>query len=186
MLYRRSCMDTVHTLATHLSLGDLLRRIDRACGPHSIVGHWQQGEFHHDLVLEMPAPPPSIPGPVFVVATNCNDGVKEIICFGEAPVAPALWHYRCSDNPEFSGVLQPIRAIARTQHWFDPCVLLADDARSELRPEMRERQPGGGWRLKACRVTRDATASRAPTDATDALQCATRDAAARENRPPAR
>jgi Ribbon-helix-helix protein, copG family len=32
-----------------------------------------------------------------------------------------------------------------TEHWFDPCELLAPDARSELRPEYRRRQDGGGW-----------------------------------------
>ena len=140
-------MVTLHTLATHLSLGDLLAQVDRACGHHRMLGHWQQGEFHHDLVLEVPEPPLSIPGHVLVVATNCNGGVKEIICFDVAPSPDALWHYRCPDNPEFSGALPPIQAIARTQHWFDPCVLLADDARSELRPDMRERQRGGGWRV---------------------------------------
>ena len=38
---------------------------------------------------------------------------------------------------------------AQTVHWFDPCELLADDARSELRPEFRRRQRGGGWESKA-------------------------------------
>jgi hypothetical protein len=32
-------------------------------------------------------------------------------------------------------------------HWFDPCELLSHDARSELRPEFRRRQEGGGWAL---------------------------------------
>lgn len=30
-------------------------------------------------------------------------------------------------------------------HWFDPCALLAADTRSELRPEHRRMQKGGGW-----------------------------------------
>jgi hypothetical protein len=36
----------------------------------------------------------------------------------------------------------------RTIHWFDPCELLGPDARSEFREEARERQTGGGWKLK--------------------------------------
>jgi hypothetical protein len=32
-----------------------------------------------------------------------------------------------------------------TEHWFDPCELLAADARSEYRAEHRQRQCGGGW-----------------------------------------
>jgi hypothetical protein len=142
-------MDTVATLANHLGLGALLERVDRVCGRHRMLEHWQQGEFHHDLVIEVPEPPPSIPGSVLVVATNCNGGVKEILCFEEPPAVAALWHYRCPENPEFGGELPPIKAQARTIHWFDPCVLLTDDARSELRPEARERQLGGGWQARA-------------------------------------
>ncbi len=146
-------METVHTLASHLGLGAFLATVDRACGPHRLLDHVQQGEFHHDLVLHLPTPPQSIPGPYLVVSTNCNGGVKEVLCFGEPPSPAALWHHRCPDNPEFAGTLPPILASARTVHWFDPCVLLAPDARSELLPEARERQPGGGWRAKSCRVT---------------------------------
>jgi len=141
---------TVDALAEHLGLGSLLRVVDGACGRHEMLAHWQQGEFHHDLVLTVPAPPPTLPGPVLVVATNCNGGVKEVLCFAEPPSEQALWHHRCPDNPEFVGQIPPILASARTVHWFDPCTLLTDDARSELRPEARERQPGGGWRPKAC------------------------------------
>ncbi len=36
-------------------------------------------------------------------------------------------------------------ARVRTPHWFDPCELLTPDTRSELRPEFRRRQRGGGW-----------------------------------------
>jgi len=39
-------------------------------------------------------------------------------------------------------------------HWFDPCALLTEDARSEYRPEFRERQEGGGWKAKGCGVKR--------------------------------
>jgi hypothetical protein len=82
---------------------------------------------------------------VLVVATNCNGGVKEVIGFDEVPDRSALWHFRCPTVPEFSGELTPIRARATTFHWFDPCELLGPNARSELRPEHRKRQPGGGW-----------------------------------------
>ena len=143
-------METVQSLATHLGLGAFLATVDRACGRHQLLEHAQQGEFHHDLVLALPAPPPTLPGAVLVVATNCNGGVKEVLCFAERPSVQALWHHRCPDSPEFAGVLPPILASARTHHWFDPCVLLTPEARSELRPDARERQPGGGWPAKSC------------------------------------
>jgi len=44
---------------------------------------------------------------------------------------------------------------ARTPHWFNPCELLLPTARSELRPEFREREVGGGWRMKSCAVERN-------------------------------
>ncbi len=147
-------MESVHSLATHLGLGSFLQRVDATCGCHAMVAHWQQGEFHHDLVLSVPAPPPTIPGPVLVVATNCNGGVKEVLCFAEVPLVGALWHHRCPESPEFAGVLPPILARAQTVHWFDPCRLLTPDARSELRPDARERQPGGGWQPKGCGASR--------------------------------
>ena len=45
--------------------------------------------------------------------------------------------------------------VGTPSHWFDPCALLTNDARSEYRPEFRERQPGGGWQLKGCGVRKD-------------------------------
>jgi len=39
--------------------------------------------------------------------------------------------------PEFVGALGPILGRAVTEHWFDPCELLAANARSELRREFR-------------------------------------------------
>jgi hypothetical protein len=148
-------METVGKLAQHLGLGAFLARVDETCGRHRMVTHHQQGEFHHDLVLTVPSPPPTIPGPVLVVATNCNGGVKEVLCFSDVPDVGALWHHRCPDNPEFSGTLPPILAEVRTVHWSDPCGLLSEDARSEFKPEARERQPGGGWQAKACGTGRD-------------------------------
>jgi hypothetical protein len=137
----------IDALAENLALGSLLAHLQDRAGGYDLVDHWQQGEFHHDVVLRVPPAAP-LPGPVLVVATNCNGGVKEILCFDEVPARGALWHHRCPDNPEFAGVLPALRASARTIHWFDPCALLAPDARSEYREDARERQPGGGWRLK--------------------------------------
>ena len=131
----------IDELAGSLVLGALLGRIVR----YEIIDHWQQGEFHHDLVLRVTASAAELPGPILIVATNCNGGVKEVLCFSEIPDRHALWHARCPDNPEFSGVIPPLLAASTTLHWFDPCELLADDARSELREEYRERQCGGGW-----------------------------------------
>ena len=137
------------TLADHLVLADLLEVLRRDQGGYELIDHWPQGEFHHDTLLRVDAARAGLPGPILVVATNCNGGVKELLCFGEAPLRGALWRARCPDNSEFEGDLPDLLASTRTPHWFDPCELLRPDARSELRPEFRERQPGGGWRMKS-------------------------------------
>src|SRR4051812_46652143 len=143
----------VDVLARHLGLGSLLADLKARFGGYEILDHWQRGEFHHDLLLRVEANG-KLPGPVLVVATNCNGGVKEILCLDALPREEALWHDRCPASPEFRGELPSVLARARTVHWFDPCALLTDDARSEYRPEFRERQPGGGWQLKGCGVSR--------------------------------
>ena len=136
----------VERLAAHLVLGALLDDLTARFGGYELVAHWTQGEFHHDVVLRLPAVAGAAStGAVLVVATNCNGGIKEVLCFAEVPDRRALWHHRCPAAPEFDGELAPILARAVTEHWFDPCELLAADARSELRPEHRRRQQGGGW-----------------------------------------
>jgi len=136
----------VDRLARCLVLGALLDDLTTRFGGYELVAHWTQGEFHHDVVLRLPAMPSNeLPGPILVVATNCNGGVKEVLCFRDVPDRRALWHHRCPDIDAFDGDLGPILARATTEHWFDPCELLAVDARSELRPEHRRRQEGGGW-----------------------------------------
>jgi hypothetical protein len=143
-------MDSVALLANHLVLGALLDDLARRYGEYEIVSHWTQGEFHHDVVVRLPERARAdLPGRVLVIATNCNGGVKEVIAFADVPGRLALWHHRCPDAPEFHGPLPPILARSVTAHWFDPCELLAADARSELRPEFRRRQEGGGWELSA-------------------------------------
>ncbi len=129
----------LEVLAGTLSLGALLDRLRAERGAYELVAHWSQGEFHHDVVLRLSD------GRVIVVATNCNGGIKEVLAFDEVPDRYALWHARCPENPEFEGALPPLRGEARTVHWFDPCELLAESARSELRPEFRVRQRGGGF-----------------------------------------
>lgn len=131
-------------LAAHLALGSLLDVLVEEHGGYELVAHWKQGEFHHDVVLRV-AQASQLPGDVVVVATNCNGGVKEVLCFDRIPDRYALWHARCPNNPEFHGELSPILAEIRTLHWFDPCALLDQHARSELRPEFRRRQRGGGF-----------------------------------------
>jgi hypothetical protein len=145
----------IHDLAETLVLGSLLDELRHAFGGFEIVDHWQQGEFHHDVLLRID-PKQQLPGPILVVATNCNGGVKEVLCFDALPDRCALWKHRCPDSPEFQGTLPPILARAQTLHWFDPCQLLLPDARSELRPEHRERQEGGGWIAKSCGSTKGA------------------------------
>lgn len=133
-------------LATTLDLGSLLAEAHRRYGAYELLAHWTQGEFHHDVVLRLPDTAlADLPGRILVVATNCNGGVKEVLCFATVPDRWALWHHRCPNVADFSGELAPIRARAITAHWFDPCELLGPGARSELRPELRRRQRGGGW-----------------------------------------
>ena len=141
---------TVQRLAEQLTLGGVLDALRERAGGYELIAHWQQGEFHHDTVVRVDAARAALPGPILVVATNCNGGVKEVLCFRELPDRYALWHQRCPDNPEFSGELPGLLASSRTVHWFDPCELLKPDARSEYRAELRERQQGGGWTMKRC------------------------------------
>ena len=137
--------EVVTELAGALMLGALLARVVERWGGYQLVEHWQQGEFHHDVVLRVDASSSELPGPILIVATNCNGGVKEVLCFSEVPNREALWHARCPNNPEFAGTIPPVLGAALTEHWFDPCELLLPDARSEYREEFRERQCGGGW-----------------------------------------
>ena len=140
--------DAITLLAHEMTLGGLLARLRDAHGGYTLLEHWAQGEFHHDVVVRV-ADAGTLPGPVLVVSTNCNGGVKEILCFAAPPERWALWHARCPSNPEFAGTLAPVLASARTSHWFDPGELLVDDARSELRPEARSRVRGGGWEQRS-------------------------------------
>ena len=70
----------IEALAQNLGLGSLLDSLRSELGGYEIVDHWQRGEFHHDLVVRV-NPQGKVPGAVLVVATNCNGGVKEILCF---------------------------------------------------------------------------------------------------------
>jgi hypothetical protein len=130
-------------IAEELDLGGALSVLRSTFGTYTMLAHWQQGEFHHDVVLQVPETTET--ASIFVVATNCNGGIKEVLRFATLPERYALWHARCPDNRDFCGDLPPILERAVTTHWFDPCELLVQDARSELRVECRERQHGGGW-----------------------------------------
>lgn len=134
--------DVANVVASRLSLGAALDSLRSLGFVYRLVGHWKQGEFHHDVVVQFP-----IEKRMFacVVATNCNAGVKEVLVFGEVPERYALWHWRCPDNPDFSGNVPELLARTETIHNFDPCELLVDSARSELKEEYRERDRGGGW-----------------------------------------
>jgi hypothetical protein len=135
----------VQGLADERVLGALLECVRRDWGGYDLIAHHQQGEFHHDVLVRVSNAKPRLPGQYLVISTNCNGGVKEVLCFDEPVDSSALWHFRCPDNGEFSGKLPTLLASARTAHWFDPCGLLSPTARSELKPEFRARQPGGGW-----------------------------------------
>ena len=136
-------MITVQWLAQRLGFGDLLKQLHSFDSQH--LAHWQQGEFHHDHLFILKKRPASLRGDYLIVCTNCNAGIKEIISFDQVPERWALWNWRCPENPEFEGQLPTILDIARTVHWFEPCELLKPEARSELKPEFRKRQRGGGW-----------------------------------------
>lgn len=138
-------VELLQQLSGTLMLGSLLEEVRQRFGGYELVDHWQQGEFHHDVVLRVSGAAPQLGGEFLVVATNCNGGVKEVLSFGSLPNRSALWHARCPDNPEFSGALPALLGSAVTEHWFDPCELLTLQARSEYRAEFRERQCGGGW-----------------------------------------
>ena len=137
-------MNAMAKLQETSGLGPFLDRVTERCGAYEVLDHWQQGEFHHDLVLRL-RNAAGLPGAVVVVATNCNAGIKEVLWFLEAPARYALWHWRCPDNPEFSGEMAAPVHSWKKEHWFDPCALLVDDARSELTPNCRTRARGGGW-----------------------------------------
>lgn len=138
----------VERLVARLTLGELLAVIVVDWGRYELVTHWQQGEFHHDTILRIPHPDLEPPGSYLVVATNCNGGVKEVLCVATLPTRGGLWRWRCADAKEFEGDPPIIIARAVTLHWFDPCKLLTPDARSEYREEHRVRQAGGGWVVK--------------------------------------
>lgn len=140
---------TVQRLADALVLGSLLDEARDRFGGYELLAHWQQGEFHHDILVEL-ATAADLPGRFLLVATNCNGGVKEVMVLGERPDRGGLWKHRCPGNGDLDGPAPHILARATTVHWFDPCELLVPEARSELRPEFRERQPGGGWVQRGC------------------------------------
>jgi hypothetical protein len=134
----------IDQLAGTIVLGSLLEELVRAYGRYDLLAHWQQGEFHHDLVLGMPETARDLLGRILIVSTNCNGGVKEVASFSEVPDRLTLWAHRCAP-PGTPLPPLPLLASSRTFHWIDPSELLGEDARSELRPEFRRRQEGGGW-----------------------------------------
>jgi hypothetical protein len=136
-------IDMLEALARTMSLKGVLDGLKPFGWEH--VDHWAQGEFHHDVILRVRDVPPELPGGVIVVSTNCNGGVKEVLCLADIPDRWGLWHYRCPENPEFEGPAPEVRGFARTVHWFNPCDLLKPGTRSEYREEYRKRQRGGGY-----------------------------------------
>ena len=138
---------STHSLANTLVLGSLLDALESQHGGFDLLAHWTQGEFHHDLVVRVNERW-DLPGAILVIATNCNGGVKEVICTDVMPTRGGLWKMRCPDNAEFEGDIPKVLERATTIHWFEPRELLASDARSEIKEELRERQSGGGWVCK--------------------------------------
>lgn len=146
--YPNIMSNLLRELADTMMLGSLLDCLRANFETYELIDHWQQGEFHHDVVLRVQSRG-LIPGDYVVVATNCNGGVKEVLCLADLPNRLGLWKWRCPFNPEFVGPKPIILQRELTSHWFDPCDLLLPDARSELRAEFRQRQCGGGWKKRA-------------------------------------
>ena len=123
------------------SLSGAMTIVEGQWANYKVCGHWTQGEFHHDVVID-------IDSHCLIISTNCNGGVKEVLLLEEMPSQEQLWHWRCPENPDFSG--KPLKLVAqvKTEAWHDPCEVLVPDARSELKPEFRRRQKGGGWEMK--------------------------------------
>ena len=141
-------LSALDRLAASHSLGDLLEVLRAGFGGYELLSHHAQGEFHHDVVLRVKHAR-ALPSEWLVVSTNCNGGVKEVVSTRELADPIGLWRWRCPDNAEFDAPLPEVLAFARTHHHFDPCELLLESARSELREEHRERQRGGGWKCRA-------------------------------------
>jgi hypothetical protein len=144
----RTKSEPIRELAATLVLSEFLSEVARRWGAFDFVDHWQQGEFHHDTILRVRGAREDLPGEYLLVATNCNGGVKEVICLRAPPSRGGLWRSRCPDNDEFQGPAPLVLAKEATHHWFDPCALLVADARSEYKAEFRVRQRGGGWMPK--------------------------------------
>src|SRR5687768_15014316 len=89
-------------LAAGNLLGTFLDAVRSRWSTYDILAHWQQGEFHHDIVLQVESRR-ELPGDVLVVATNCNGGIKEVLCTPSLPDRWGLWKLRCPDNAEFDG-----------------------------------------------------------------------------------
>ncbi len=135
---------SLEMLASSMVLGECLSNLHMNFGGFELVDHWTQGEFHHDLVIRTSST--ELP-PVMVISTNCNGGIKDILGMPAVPDRGGLWRWRCPDNPDFVGPEPQVEVQVTTVHYFEPCEILADDTRSELKPSCRVRQPGGGWQL---------------------------------------
>src|SRR3989338_7732121 len=118
-MHHGGTMSLVKRLAAHLALGDLLTDLHTNISASIPVAVWKQSCSHSDVVLQL-KDARDFPGPVLVIAIDCNGGVKEVLCFPEVPDRWALWHWRCPSNPEFDGDIPPLLEYARTEHWFDP------------------------------------------------------------------
>jgi hypothetical protein len=115
----------VEQMCSSRLLGPFLAELRERYGRYQLIDRWTQGEYHHDIVIGVPADARADKIPQFVVvAINCNGGIKEVMGFDKVPQRDALWHYRCPENPEFRGELPPMRLQLRTEHWFDPRELL--------------------------------------------------------------
>ena len=80
----------VAELAKTRVLGALLDALQRTWGGYDLLHHHQQGEFHHDVFVRvrLSEDKPRLPGEYLVISTNCNGGVKEVLCFEELAEPP--------------------------------------------------------------------------------------------------
>lgn len=125
----------INSLAQELLLGHLLQRLQDEFSDFELIAHWTKGEYHHDIVVRL-GDHRDLPGPVLVVSTNCNGGVKEVLCFSDPPSQEELWDLR-DENLE-TDELPVVLAAARTIHWVDPISLIR-------RPTMVDMRPSGAF-----------------------------------------
>jgi hypothetical protein len=144
-LRQRACYEismtsaTIADLARTRELGALLSVVSERYVTYDLLAHWKQGEFHHDVVVQLPELSlRDLPGRVLVVATNCNGGVKEVLCLRRCPTGGR------------SGIIDVPTSLTSPETW---------------RPFSRARRPSTGSTRASCSAPMPAASSCRTIDA---------------------